>query len=162
MEFLYIFSIIKDSIIIIGLIVGVFISIKIYLQFAPDIIFRITPTWSIITDDIVVLKIEIENKSKVKLTKSTILFKIITHNKSTFTELTEWVNIEENAEEICKSTNIFYPGSILRIDRLYRCKHDEVLQGIIQFNAKFSWFERQLANMEGKNESWTNSFIIVK
>lgn len=156
-----ILTLIKDILIIIGIVVGGYLSIKLYLRFAPDIIFRITPIWSDVTPDFVVLKIEIENKSKVKLTKEKIKFKIISHNRSNLTEIKEWVQIDE-AEEICKTTRIFYPGSILRIDRLYKCPSNEILQGIIQFEAKFSMFEKRLANINGKKETWTNTFIIAK
>lgn len=152
----------KDFLIIIGILFGGFISVKLYLQFAPDIIFRITPIWSTLTPDIVVLKIEIENKSKVKLTKKKIKFKIISHKRSNLTELTEWVQFDDNADEICKTTKIFYSGSILRIDKLYKCKKDEILQGIIQFEGKFSKFEKFLANIKGKKETWTNTFIIAR
>ena len=162
MDTQHIITLIKDILIIIGLFIGGFLSIKLYLQFAPDIIFRITPVWSTLTPDIVVLKIEIENRSKVKLTKEKIIFKIISHNKSALSELKEWVQIDDNVEEICKTTRIFYPGSILRIDRLYKCKGDEILQGIIRFEAKFSKFEKLLGDIKGKKETWTNTFIIAK
>lgn len=162
MDIQHIIPLIKDILIVIGVIVGGFLSIKLYLQFAPDIIFRITPVWSTLTPDILVLKIEIENKSKVKLTKEKIKFKIISHNKSTLTELKEWVQIDDDTDEICRTTQIFYPGSILKIDRLYKCKDDEILQGIIRFEAKFSKFEKRLADIKGGKETWTNTFIIAK
>lgn len=162
MWIMQIITLIKDILLIIGIIIGVFLSIKLYLHFAPDIVFRITPTWSTATPDIVVLKIEIENKSKVKLTKEKILFKLTSLKKSDFKELKEWVLIDDKAEEICHSTRIFYPGSILRIDRLYRCKDDEIFQGLIQFEAKFSKFERFLGNIKGNKETWTNTFILTR
>jgi hypothetical protein len=152
----------KDILIIFGILIGGYLSIKFYLQFAPDIIFRITPVWSEISPDFVVLKIEIENKSKVRLTKSIIRFKTISHVRSQLTNLTEWVELDDNVEEICKTTRIFYPGSILKIDRLYRCKEDEILQGIIQFEAKFSAIQKILADIRGRRESWTNTFIVAK
>jgi hypothetical protein len=158
----HILELIKDILVILGLLLGGFLSIKLYLRFAPDIIFRITPFWSNVTPDIVVLKIEIENKSKVKLTKEKIIFKIISHNRSTLTELNEWIEIDGNAEVICETTRIFYPGAILRIDRLYRCNDDEILQGLIQFEARFSKFEKILGDIKGTKETWTNTFIIAK
>ena len=110
----------------------------------------------------VVLKIEIENKSKVRLTKSKIRFKVIRHDRSSIIELTEWVNINKDEAEICKTTKLFYPGSILKIDRLYRINDSEVLQGIIQFEAKFSWLQKKLADIRGRSETWTNTFIIAR
>ena len=161
MELTQIFSLTKDIFLLLGLLLGGFISIKLYLQFAPLIVFRITPIWSATSPDIVVLKIEIENKSKVILTKEDIKLKIIKHKKAATTELKEWVSID-NAETICETTRIFYPGDILRIDRLYRCSDDEVLQGLIQVRAKYSALSKFLAGLTQKYESWTNTFIIVK
>lgn len=143
------------------LLIGAYLSIYVYLQFAPNIIFTITPIWSELTPEIVVLKIEIENKSKVKLTTEKIVFKIISHKRSTLTKLTEWVDLD-NAEEISKTTGIFYPGSILKIDRLYKCQTDEILQGIIRFEAKFSLIGQILGSIKGTKETWTNTFIIAK
>lgn len=155
-------TLIKDILVIIGVLFGVYLSIKLYLQFAPDIIFRITPIWSDISRDIVVLKIEIENKSNVRLNKSRIRLKINRHVKSSLKELTEWVDMDENAEEISKTTRLFYPGSVLKIDRLYRCNENEVIQGIIQFEGQFSGLHKFLANIRGGKETWTNTFIITR
>jgi len=108
-----IISLIKDVLIIMGVLFGVYLSIKLYLQFAPKIIYKITPSWSDTSKDIVVLKIEIENKSKVKLSTNRLRFQINRHEKLSVTELKEWVEFDEKAEEI-KTKGLFYPGSILR------------------------------------------------
>lgn len=153
---------IKELLVFISSLFGIFLSITIYLKFAPIVIFRITPHWPDLMTDAVILKIEIENKSKVKLTKEDIKFKIIRHEKSTILELLkEWVPIE-NAESICQTTKILYPGEILKIDRLYKVKDDEILQGLIQFKAKYSWFEQILANIKGGLEQWATTFIVTK
>ena len=157
-----IITLIKDILLILGVLFGVYLSIKIYLQFAPDIVFRITPLWSTISPDVVVVKIEIENKSKVRLTKKKIRLQINKHDRSTLKELTEWVDFDNTAEEISKSTILFYPGSVLKIDRLYKCKENEIIQGIIQFEGKFSWLHKVLASIKSNTETWTNTFIIAK
>jgi hypothetical protein len=159
-----IISLFKDILLIIGLLFGAYLSIRLFRKFTPVVEFEITPKWSELHQDIVILKIEIRNKSKVQITvdrtdNKGIKFKILKRLVADSSELKEWVDIKD-AEQICTSTRCLYPGEIVKVERLYRCTKDELLQGIIQFNATFSNDQKFL--VDTSQERWTSTFIVVK
>ena len=156
MTIIDIITLIKEILIIISILIGAYLSMRLFRKYTPVVSFKITPIWA---NQFVILKIEIENKSKVllKVKHKGIKFKIISHKINTIGNLTEVVDIS-GANLICKSTTSLYPGEVVRIDRLYQCEPTELLQGIIQFNAKFSWLDRLLVNTS--NEKWTSTFIL--
>ncbi len=157
MTTIQIITMIKDLLTIVGIVIGVYLSIRLFRNFAPVVSFKITPVWA---DQFVTLKIEIENNSKVLLKVDRgqgIKFKIIPHKLTTIQNLTEFVDIKD-ADIICKTTTSLYPGEVIRIDRLYKCEPDELLQGIIQFSAAFSFLDKILVNTS--NERWTSTFIL--
>lgn len=160
---------------IIAILVGGWFAVFVFLQFAPILSLRILPTWSSDDTNRVILRIEIENKSKIRVYKQSIYLQILEHNVPIGNILSEWIPFEEKAIilteqpiswhepiEIFKSTKGIDPGEILVAERLHYCQPNNVLHVGLQVKANLSFWGRIATRVRGRNQRWTTTRIVMK
>jgi hypothetical protein len=175
MELKDIISIVGDIATIFAVLVGGWFAVFVFLQFAPILSLRILPTWSSDNTNRVILRIEVENKSRIRVHKQSIYLQILEHNVSVGNTLSEWVPFEEKAAipteppiswhepiEIFKSTKGIDPGEILVAERLHYCQPNNVLHVGLQVKAKLNFWGRIATQVRGWNQRWTITRIVMK
>jgi hypothetical protein len=136
---------------------AVFVSVFLYRDFAPVVLLRITPRW---TDNgnAVILRLEVENRSRVPLRDAKFYLNVIYHDTSTLSELTEFVT-PANLTQIFTTTQRIWPGETVAGDRLYKCPTHQMLQVLLQVKAipRGLW-------LGGKSwgTSWSTTAIVVR
>lgn len=137
--------------------------IYIYSKFAPIILLDIQYDLNKETGH-VILKIRIENKSKVRVKKKDFILHILEYDADR-KSLSEWVpqkqeDIEQGEEPnkmndpikfMDKGTRFFYPGEYTTIDYLTTCPKGKLLHVLLQFKSKYRNFI----------ESWAITRIII-
>lgn len=175
MEINDIISIAGDIATIVAVLVGGWFAVFVFLQFAPILSLRILPTWATDETNRVILRIEIENKSRIRVHKQSIHLQILEHNVSVAGTLSEWVPFEEKAilpteqpiswnepMEIFKSSMGIDPGETLVIERLHYCHPNNVLHVGLQVKAKLGFWGRIATQVRGWNQRWTTTRIVMK
>ncbi len=160
---------------IIAVLAGGWFAVFVFLQFAPILSLRIFPTWANDDTNRVILRIEIENKSRIRVHKQSIYFQVLEHSVPAGNVLSEWVPFEEKAVisseqptswhepiEIFKSTKGIDPGEILVTERLHSCHPNNVLHVGLQVKAKLNFWGRIATRVRGWNQRWTTTRIIMK
>jgi hypothetical protein len=160
---------------ILAVLAGGWFAVFVFLQFAPILVLRILPTWIGEGSKWVILRIEVENKSRIRVHKQTIYLQILEHNLSDGGMLSEWVPFHESAIipterpvgwhepiEIFKSSKGIDPGETLVAERLYYCPSNNVLHVGLQVKAKLGLFGKIATQVRGWNQSWTTTRIVMK
>jgi len=170
----------RDFILIIVVIIGSFISIFIYLKFAPIVQIKIIDSW--IDDELLILRIEIENISKVRvaikqnelqLQNSNILFQKFKHDKGTALTLTEFLPFSKEwfdkkkypskwkePEIIFETTKWIYPSEIIAVERIIQCNKNDIFHIGVQVHASFGLLE--FADFRHWSQRWTSVKFIAK
>src|SRR6266498_4555712 len=155
MELKDLISIVGNIATIIAVLAGGWFAIFVFLQFAPILSLRILPTWTDDDTNRVILRIEVENKSRIRVHKQSIQLQSLEHNVPMGNILSEWVPFEEEkiepAEqpivwhkpiEIFKSTKGIDPSEILVAERLHYCQPNNLLHVGLQVTAKLNFWGR--------------------
>ena len=168
---------IKTLVEIFALFLGGYILVFVFLQFHPNMILNIVTEWADKEKTILLVKIEIKNISKVWCRKNKVLIQFLEYPTNFKTELSEWVPFEEknilyneqpiiysNPKEILTSTEFWYPGDIVKIERAYKCQHGRTYKIGLQLIANISLLGRISKRFrKGKwkrQEQWTTTKII--
>ncbi len=172
-------GVVKDILLILALMIGAWACLFIYLKFAPVVIIRISDSW--ISDKLAILRIEIENISKVRVSikketgkkqDANILLQIFQHDKNNDINLTEFIPFTENwfkkkkypadwkdAEIIFETTEWIYPGEVITIERPVHSDKNKILHVGVQVHAKFGIFE--LAKIRHWSQRWTSARFLT-
>lgn len=168
-------SLLGDLATILAVLAGGWVATFIFLQFAPLLSIRITPMWSVTNDRWVTLRIEIENKSRIRVHKQSIHLQVLEHKIQKEESLSEWVPFEENyiiasekpvawhePDEICKSTLRIDPGEIIVVERLHYCPKNSILHVGVQVKAKLGIIGKIVTRVRGWQRRWTTTRIIMQ
>ncbi len=181
-----ILSVTTDILAITALLTGTVLAIIVSVQYAPFVKLRILPKWLDDDSGRVILRLEIENISKVKINNQYIALQVLEYPlpKNSSIVISEWVPFvegkyqklgsEEPPEEpkqkwqkpvpIFTSTKTIYPSEILSVERSYGCPKDSFLKVGLQLkatssNSKFvQWVTRKL----NWADQWTTTAIIFR
>jgi hypothetical protein len=140
MSFVEIISLTKDVVTLLALLMGAAISLFIFFQFAPVLELRILPTWTDESKQFLVIKFEVENKSRVRANKPRGQVQILEYPFKPGNALSQWVPFDKSTipldeqpiewrepERIFKSTIQLYPGEVISLERLYHYPQDTVI-----------------------------------
>jgi len=169
-EYANLFAVVRDMftvLAIIGAAYGVFIHQKLMAR----INLRIKPEWLDQEEEHLKIRLELENISKVRVRKPTILLQILEYKKSLH-YLSEWVPFDEDQknnendtrlpetkerldkftepEQICKSTQYLESKSIIAVERMSYHPEDVVVHIALQVRGK------------RKKIRWTTTYIVTK
>ncbi len=164
---------IKDILLILALVCAPFVTLFVYLKFAPVI--KISIDSKRVNDTTVLLIIQIENSSKVRVaikkdlsnkTGSNILLQSFQHNRDEINKLTEFLPFSKewfekknypgewgDPEIIFETTEWIYPGEVIAIERPVFHNQSKVLHVGVQVHARFGLFE--LAPVRHLTQRWT-------
>jgi len=158
-----------------ALLVGAGFAVVVFLQFAPVLNLRIIPSWAGDKSRWVTLKLEIENKSRVRIRKQSVYLQILQYQVPAGRALSEWVPFEEEAIiaseqplqwsepiEVFNNTEIIDPGEVLAIERLHYCPPDALLKVGLQVRVKMGIVGRIATRVRGWHHQWTSTCIVMK
>jgi len=127
-----ILGLVRDIVTILAVLIGGLVGIFAFFQFAPVIQLKIIPIWADKFKEYLVVRFEIENKSKVRANKPSGRIQFIEHKVTSGTTISNWVPFEEKRikpEEpikewrepvkIFESTKQIYPGEMIVLERMY-------------------------------------------
>jgi hypothetical protein len=133
-------SLINDVVALVALLIGGALALFVFFQLAPVLELRILPSWTDDTKQFLILKFQVENKSRVRVYNPQGRIQILEHQIPLGASLSHWVPFEQGAvrssEEpiewrnpvgIFKSTKQIYPGETISFERLYHCPQDNVV-----------------------------------
>ena len=170
-EFLSCLDQTKTILEILGLLLGAFLFAFVFLQFSPTLHLRILPTW--IDHQQVILRIEVENRSRVRVKKEFVRLQVLEYPVDGQTSLSEWVPFTVEATiqgeqppfwkdptEIFTSTRFVYPGELLSIERLYKLNNQNSFLHVgLRFKSKsISHIFR--FKVLGRAEQWTSTVFV--
>ena len=168
-------GLIKDILTILALLVGSGFAIFVFFHFAPTLQPRILPSWPNKESQGVILRLEVENKSRIRVFKDTIYLQVLEHKIEEGGFLSEGVPFEEHAiipsekpiqwrepVEIFQTTKGLDPGDILVVERLYYCPPNTILHVGLQVRTTLSFFGRIAARIGGREQRWTTTRIVMR
>ena len=133
-------SLIKDVIILLALLIGGAMALFVYFQLAPVLDLRILPSWTDDTKQFLILKFQVENKSRVRVYSPRGRIQVLKHGIKAGTSMSHWVPFKKNAiipteqpiewhepVEIFRSTKEIYPGEVISFERLYHCPQEAII-----------------------------------
>ncbi|MEN9865780.1 MAG: hypothetical protein RL748_1370 [Pseudomonadota bacterium] len=152
-----------------------FLAIFVFQQFSPVAQIRILTRWIDQENGKLVLRIEIENKSKVRIRQKVAMLQVLRYSLTDRRHLSEWVPFSQERviegeeplewnepKKIFASTVHLYPGEVVVIERLEQIENpDHFLHVGIQYKShfKFRWLVTFALAWE---ESWTTTAIIAR
>ena len=168
-------SLVKDIVTLLVLVVGSVTAVFVCFQLAPVLNLRILPRWEDDSKRFLVLKFEVENKSRVRVYSPKGRIQVLRHRVKEGASISHWVPFSEDAvrpeeplikwqepEEIFKSTRQIFPGETISFERLYHFPQDaEVLHVGLQVEIKLGFFGRAITR---KREPWrqTITCFVIK
>jgi hypothetical protein len=151
------------------------LAIFIFQQFSPIAQIRIIPRWIDQSGGKFVLRIEIENKSKVRIRQKTASLQILSYSLTDRKRLSEWVPFSKNRviegeeplewkepESIFRSTVHLYPSEVIVVERLEQIENSEHflhVGGQYKSHFKFRWL---VTFALAWDESWITTAIITR
>jgi hypothetical protein len=164
-------SIIALLFLLIGGVAGIFI----FFQLAPILALRILPTWADEKKEHLVIRFEVENKSRVRITRPKIRLQVIEQKVAPSGAISQWVPFTKEAVrqgeqlvewrdpiEISETTARMYPSEIIVIERLYHCPQASLILHIaLQVEVKLGLWGRVVTR---KTQDWrqTTTCFVVK
>lgn len=159
----------------IAALIGAWGFIFIFLQISPKVELRILPRWVDPELGRFVLRLEIENTSRVRVKKEVVRLQMLPYSETRQLRLSEWVpfskeSIRKGEEpekyydpvEVFGSTLYLYPGEKISVERL-ECSpdSDKFLHIGLQFRARvlLRWL---IIRVFSKGEQWTTTAIIFR
>jgi hypothetical protein len=165
----------SDIATVLVLLAGGCLAVFVFLHFAPVLALRIQPTWPHNDPRWVILRIEVENKSRVRVYKQSIYLQVLEYEIPEGGSLSEWVPFEERATvpserpiswhepvEILTSTTGIDPGEVLVVERLHYCPPGTVLHVGLQARARLGLIGRIATQVGGWNQRWTTTRVLMK
>lgn len=175
MSIIEVVSLVKDIATLLALLIGGGLALFVFLQFAPVLDLQILPSWSDEARQFLILKFEVENKSRIRVDKREIRIQVLEHKIQADTSLSEWVPFDKDAIipterpvewrepiEIFRTTKAIDPGEVISVERLYHCSQDTVLHVGLQVKAKLGIFGRIATRIRPWDQRWTTTRIVVK
>lgn len=151
------------------------VAIFIFQQFSPIAQIRIIPRWIDQSSGKFALRIEIENKSKIRIRQKAASLQILSYSLTDRKRLSEWVPFSKDRviedeeplewkepENIFRSTVHLYPGEVIVVERLEQIEDPEHFLHVgVQYKShfKFRWLVTFALAWE---ESWTTTAIIAR
>jgi hypothetical protein len=133
-------SLAKDLVTILAILIGSATAVFVYFQLAPVLSLRIVPTLADERKRFLILRFEIENKSRVRILTPKGRIQVLKHDIQPGAAMSQWVPFSKDAiksteqprewrepVEIFKSTIDIYPGEIISFERIYDCPEDTVV-----------------------------------
>ena len=168
-------SLISDVVTLLALLIGGALALFVFFQLAPVLELRILPSWTDDTKQFLVLKFQIENKSRVRVYNPQGRIQVLEHQIPPGASLSHWVPFDKDAvrpsEEpiewhepvaVLKSPKQIYPGETISFERLYHCPQDDVVMHVgLQVRLELGLFGRIVTR---KREPWqqTATCFVVK
>jgi hypothetical protein len=164
-------SILEIIFMILGGIIGTFI----YFNLAPTLSLTITPIWVGDLKNFLILRFEISNKSRVRITDCTIKIQTLEHTMPKHGVLSQWVPFTQKSikqmeepiewhepEIITETTKRVFPGESIIIERLYQYSNSPLILHVgLQAQIKLGLLYRFVTR---KKENWsqTTTCFVVK
>ena len=168
-------SVIKDIVSLLAVVIGALVVLFVYFQFAPVLSLRIAPTWIGKKRSLLLIRIEVENKARVRLHSPKGKIQVLKYSLPAQGFLSQWVPFERGTIpkeespiewrepiEIFNTTKEIYPGETIAYERLYHIPEDTVIVHIgLQVEMKLGGLGRLVT---GKKENWrqTTTCFAVK
>jgi hypothetical protein len=167
-------SIVKDVITVLAVLIGGAMAVFVYFQLAPVLQLRILPRWSDENKQHLILRFEIENKSRVRADNPWGQIQVLKHEIKQESSLSHWVPFEESAVKpterpikwsdpikIFTSTEEIYPGETIAFERLCHCPEDTVIVHIgLQAGLELNLLERIITRKRKVWQQTTTCFVI--
>ena len=167
-------ALIRDILAILALLIGALAGLFIFFQLAPVAQLRILPRWSDETQQFLIVRLEIENRSRVRILRPTGHIQVLEYALDTNRALSHFVPFTEERSKkepplewrepalMFESTRQIYPGATIVVERLHPCPQSEVAIKLgLQINIGLNLFGRLVTL---KREPWqqTTTCIVVK
>lgn len=157
------------------LLIGGGAGLFIFFQLAPILNLQILSSWTDESKQYLLLRFEIENKSRVRIHNPTIRIQVIEQRISDKGSLSHWVPFRKDAiqpteqpvewrdpEDVANTTKRIYPGETIIIERLYHYPQKPlILHVAIQVEIKLGFWGRMVTR---KTQNWrqTTTRFVVK
>lgn len=165
---------VKDLVTILAILTGSVMAVFVYFQLAPVLQLQILPRWADDSKQYLILRFEIENKSRVRMYSPWGQIQVLKYRIEPGSSLSHWVSFGEDAIEpteppiewseptkIFTSTREIYPGETISFERLYHFPEDTVILHLgLQVGLELSSWGRIIT---GKSRAWrqtTTCFVI--
>jgi hypothetical protein len=162
-----------------AIVLGAVVVLFVYLSFHPNMALQLQTEWADSNKSVLLIKIEIKNISRVKCEKERVLLQILEYSNDYNTHLSEWVPFDKNSippneqpiefnepVSILESTEFWYPGDGVRVERSFKCKPDRTYKIGLQLLANISFLGRVSKFFRKRNwknqEQWTTTKIIYR
>jgi hypothetical protein len=163
-------NIVEGILTCIAILISGFVAVYFYVPLTPKIDLRIIPEWGDKKGHKLILRLEIENKSKVRANIKSIQLQILEYNQEQ-EMLSEWVpfsqcSIRKNEhplqwkepETICQTSKRIYPNEIIKIERLYTFTENKIWHVGLQLQVEYKkWIEKLIPK---KATQWTTTKIV--
>jgi hypothetical protein len=160
---------------VIGAVIGAWISVFLFRSLTPNLQLSITSRSHTTNPDLVILEVEILNKSRVRVVKEMIKLRVERHEPIQPDKMAtgacvgnEWIDMK-NAEEICTATLAINPGERIHVERLYILHSEETLHCGLQFVRRYIFgrgilrktlFHKKLPWGKRLSMRWTATFYL--
>jgi len=167
-------GLLKDIVTLLALLIGSLAAVFIYFQFAPTVVLRILPTWADDSRQHLLVRFEIENKSKVRLNRPKGKIQILEYDIGNSGMLSQFVPFQyedtpqgeepikwREPAKILTHTRQIYPGETISYERLYHYPHDAVIIHIgLQIELELSIWGRFVTRKRGSWRQTTTCFVV--
>jgi len=165
MTIIEVVGLVKDILTVFAVLIGGLAAIFVYFQLAPVLELRILPRWTDDNKRYLVLRFEMENKSRVRLRSPWGRIQVLKYEMQPGSSLSHWIPFEQSTirplelpiawsdpVQIFTSTHDIYPGETIVFERLYDCPEDTLVMHIgLQVGLKLGVVRRILT---GKAQEW--------
>jgi len=178
MSIIDIVSFVKDIATLFALVIGGFVAVAWFLQLAPLLELRILPSWCGDQRQFLMLRLEVENKSRIRVEKRQILLQLLEYEirEGSPLALSDWVPFDERAiipteqplawrdpVEVFPTCRTIDPGELMAAERLYYFPRDTVIHIGFQVKAKLGYLGRIAARrVRSSHQQWTTTCIVVR
>ncbi len=148
------------------IVVGGLVTLFVYFQLAPVLSLQITPTWTDPHKHLLLVRFEIENKSRVRLLDPKGMIQILQYTIQPGGSLSNWVPFDKNDEHLKKeqpiewhdpeiifeSTKQIFPGEKIVNEQIYHVSNKTAIIHIgLQVGMRLGIWGRLIT---GKKENW--------
>jgi hypothetical protein len=133
-------SVVKDIMTLLALVIGGALAVFVYFQLAPILKLRILPRWEDDSKEFLVVKFEIENRSRVRVASPIGRIQVLKHKVEKGAWMSHWVPFSKDTirpgehptewrepERIFTSTRHIFPGETISVERLYHLPENTVV-----------------------------------
>lgn len=172
---MYLIGMIKGIVTIVALLLGAGLAVFVFVQFSPKLQLRIIQRWVDEINGLFVLKLEVENISRIRVYKQKIQLQILEHEVPANGCLSEWVPFDEEEVlseekpkewhapiEVFESSKFLNPGEILSVERLCHCPHKSVVHVGLQVKVKLGVLGCVASCFRSWKEQWTSTIIVMR